>query len=104
MTTIGVRELKNQATEVLRTVREQETEYIVTYRGKPVAMLVPMNEKWQQIQQARQLADKRNQRQAVREEMNKLREEISRQSTGSLVETLSEMRHERDLSLRGLHP
>lgn len=102
MTTIGVRELKNQATEVLREVREHEAEYVVTYRGKPVALLVPMSEKWQKVRQERQVAAKRAQRQALREEMQKLREEISRQSTGSILETLFEMRRERDLSLRGL--
>jgi prevent-host-death family protein len=102
MTTIGVRELKNQATEVLREVRECEAEYIVTYRGKPVALLVPMSEKWQKIRQERQVATKRAQRQALRAEMNKLREEISHHATGSLVETLLETRRERDLTLQGV--
>lgn len=44
MATIGVRELKNQTTEVLRDVREQQAEYIVTYRGQPVALLLPLGE------------------------------------------------------------
>jgi len=41
---IGVRELKNQATEILREVREQQIEYIVTYHGKPVARILPFTE------------------------------------------------------------
>lgn len=44
MREIGVRELKNQATEILREVREQQAEYIVTYHGKPVARIVPFTE------------------------------------------------------------
>jgi prevent-host-death family protein len=44
MPEVGVRELKNQATEILREVREQHVEYIVTYRGKPVAVLAPIVE------------------------------------------------------------
>lgn len=44
MATIGIRELKNQTTEVLRAVREQRAEYIVTYRGQPVALLLPLGE------------------------------------------------------------
>jgi len=44
MATIGVRELKNQATEILREVRETRAEYIVTYRGSPVALLLPLDQ------------------------------------------------------------
>src|SRR4051794_26783039 len=44
MAQIGVRELKNQATEILRAVREHGAEYIVTYRGAPVAYLLPVKE------------------------------------------------------------
>ena len=42
MTEIGVRELKTHASEILRSVRETRARYTVTYRGKPVGMLVPM--------------------------------------------------------------
>ena len=41
-TTIGVRELKNQASRVLRAVREEMIEYVVTLRGEPVAVLRPL--------------------------------------------------------------
>ena len=39
--TIGVRELKNQASRVLRVVREEMTEYVITLQGKPVEILRP---------------------------------------------------------------
>ncbi len=46
---IGIRESTHQTTEILRTVREQQTEYIITYRGQPVAMILPLTETWRQI-------------------------------------------------------
>jgi len=42
--TIGVRELKNKATQVVRAVREQGAEYVVTVDGRPVAVLRPFTE------------------------------------------------------------
>lgn len=42
--TIGVRELKNQASRVIRAVREEMAEYVVTLRGEPVAVLRPLTE------------------------------------------------------------
>ena len=42
---IGVRELKNQASRVLRTIREEMAEYVITLRGEPVAILRPLTEK-----------------------------------------------------------
>jgi prevent-host-death family protein len=42
MAKVGVKELKNQATEILRAVREEGTEYIITYRGEPIAVLLPL--------------------------------------------------------------
>ena len=43
MPTIGVRELREQTSEVLRQVREAQAEYIITYQGKPIALLLPVN-------------------------------------------------------------
>ena len=43
---VGVRELKNQATEIVRDVRTNRTEYVITYYGQPVAVLLPVDEKW----------------------------------------------------------
>jgi prevent-host-death family protein len=53
-TTIGVRELKNQASRIVRSVREEMTEYIITVQGEPVAVLRPFTDKdEQQLRQAR---------------------------------------------------
>jgi prevent-host-death family protein len=40
---IGIRELKNQASRILRTVREEQAEYVVTYQGHPIAVLRPFS-------------------------------------------------------------
>jgi len=53
MPNVGIKDLKNQATEILRTVREQQVEYVVTYHGRPVAMLLPIDAAWLQTEQAR---------------------------------------------------
>lgn len=41
MPTVGVRELKNNATKIVRAVREEHAQYIVTVDGEPVAVLRP---------------------------------------------------------------
>lgn len=42
MPEIGIRRLKNDASEILRSVREEGAEYVITYRGEPVAVLRPV--------------------------------------------------------------
>lgn len=42
MPEIGVRQLKNEASEIIRAVREEKVEYIITLRGQPVAVLRPI--------------------------------------------------------------
>ena len=42
---IGVRDLKNRASEIVRDVHEQDAHYIVTLRGEPVAVLRPLSDK-----------------------------------------------------------
>lgn len=44
MPEIGVRELKIHASEIVRQVREQRTRYIITYRGRPVGLLTPLEQ------------------------------------------------------------
>jgi len=44
MSKIGVRELKNRASEIIRAVRERQARYLITYRGKPVGILLPLGE------------------------------------------------------------
>ena len=43
MATIGVRELRQQTSELLRRVKEEQAEYVVTYQGRPVAVLLPLD-------------------------------------------------------------
>ncbi len=38
----GVRELKARASEIIRRVRDRRLRYIITYRGRPVAVLAPL--------------------------------------------------------------
>jgi prevent-host-death family protein len=40
---IGIRELKSRASEVVRAVKEERARYVVTQRGKPVAVIIPMD-------------------------------------------------------------
>jgi prevent-host-death family protein len=44
MPRVGVRELKNRTSEILRTVREEGAEYVITYQGRPAAVLLPLGE------------------------------------------------------------
>lgn len=44
MPEIGIRQLKNEASEIIRSVREEKVEYIITLRGQPVAVLRPIVE------------------------------------------------------------
>ena len=43
MSLIGVRELRQQTSEVIRRVREEGAEYVVTYQGRPVAIILPLD-------------------------------------------------------------
>ncbi len=42
MPDIGVRDLKTHASEIVRAVREESARYVVTYRGRPVGVLAPL--------------------------------------------------------------
>lgn len=41
MKSVGIRELKRDATRIMRKVREEGTSYEVTYRGRTIARIVP---------------------------------------------------------------
>jgi prevent-host-death family protein len=43
MSLIGIRELRQQTSEVIRRVREEGAEYVVTYQGRPVAIILPLD-------------------------------------------------------------
>ncbi len=83
MEEIGIRELKARASELVRAVKERRARYLITQRGKPVAVLLPVDavppqpdpdEVWARLEQ-------------IREELGK-----GWQSEKSAVEILSEMR------------
>jgi prevent-host-death family protein len=42
MVTVGIRELKQQASELIRMVRETGEEVQITYHGQVVALLIPV--------------------------------------------------------------
>jgi len=42
MMKIGIRELRQHTSELIRMVREDGRKVEITYRGKPVALLVPV--------------------------------------------------------------
>ena len=52
MITVGVRELKQQASELVRLVRETGSQVQVTYRGKVVALLIPVERSREPEQEA----------------------------------------------------
>jgi len=80
---IGIRELKTRASEVVRAVKEQRARYVVTQRGKPAALIIPLDADYDRTK-----ADE------VWERLEKLGKEIGKgwQSEKSAVEILSEMR------------
>lgn len=42
MRTVGVGELKTRTSEIIRNVRENRISYTITFRGKPVGVLLPL--------------------------------------------------------------
>ncbi len=42
MPDIGVRELKTRTSEIVRNVRKRRARYVITYRGRPVGLLIPL--------------------------------------------------------------
>ena len=87
MTRIGIRELKNQASKIVREVRETQAEYVVTHQGQPVAVLHPYTE-----------ADAENERRRAMEDslaaMKKAAREVAQAWTSpkTAVELLDEQR------------
>lgn len=80
---IGIRELKSRASEVVRAVKEDRTRYVITHRGKPAALIIPVD-----------AAPPEKSADEVWERLTKIGEELSKgwQSDKSAVEILSEMR------------
>ena len=44
MALIGIRELRQKTTEVLRRVQQEGEAYVITQQGRPVAMLLPLDQ------------------------------------------------------------
>ncbi|HVG10288.1 MAG TPA: type II toxin-antitoxin system Phd/YefM family antitoxin [Thermoanaerobaculia bacterium] len=84
---IGVRDLKNRASELVREVHERDAEYIVTLRGQPVAVLKPLSDKNEQEL-------KRAERQEALSKLDELAEQIASawRSPKSAVKLLEEQR------------
>lgn len=40
---IGIRELKAHASELVQAVKEERARYVITKRGKPVALIIPVD-------------------------------------------------------------
>jgi prevent-host-death family protein len=93
MSRVGVRELKDQASEIIRAVREDRAEYVITYHGRPVAVLMPLEEGWLEGETRAAVRAASSALQA-RDEMEALRQEIGRnwKSDKSAVELVSEQR------------
>jgi prevent-host-death family protein len=91
MPSIGVRELHEKTGEVLRQVRERQAEYVITYQGRPVALLLPVNT---EVVEAKMLeASKQNVEQAwqnYEQLANELRKEWS--DTRTTQEIMDEIR------------
>lgn len=85
--TIGVRELKNQTSRIVRTVREESVEYVITLQGKPVAILRPFTDEDDQRLHQTELAK-------ALAEMKSLAAEVAAawQSPHSGVELIDEQR------------
>jgi prevent-host-death family protein len=83
MEEIGIRELKARASELVRSVKERHARYLITRRGKPVAILLPV-----------EAVPPQPDPDEVWARLEALGEEIARnwQSEKSAVEILSEMR------------
>lgn len=80
---IGIRELKSRASEVVRAVKEERARYVITQRGRPAAIIIPID-----------AAPPEKSVDEVWERLRKLGEEIGKnwESEKSAVEILSEMR------------
>jgi prevent-host-death family protein len=80
---IGIRELKAQASDVIRAVKENRARYVVTQRGVPAALIIPLD-----------AVVTKSSDDEVWERLTKLREELGKgwQNEKSAVEILSEMR------------
>jgi len=88
MPRIGIRELKAHASEIVRRLREEGAQYIITHHGQPVGVLSPIDEEQLDtllVQAAKPLEEA---------ELDELSQEIARcwRADKPAIELLSEMR------------
>lgn len=85
---VGVRELKTHASEIIRAVRDDRARYLITYRGRPVGVLLPIDEANPDQLPAGEEGEN------AWEELTRLGEEIGRDWSSPLTgaELLSDMR------------
>jgi prevent-host-death family protein len=86
MVTIGIRELKQQTSKILRRVREDGETIEITYHGEPVARLVPVNPPTPSIKEMN----------AILTDLNQLSAEISAKwpEAVSALEAINDVRRE----------
>ncbi len=89
MPDVGIRELKARASQIVRQVREERARYIITCRGRPVALLTPLEPGQPLGIEATPEADA-----SAWEELTQLGEEIGRgwQASVTSAELLLDMR------------
>jgi prevent-host-death family protein len=83
MEEIGIRELKARVSDVVRAVKENRARYVVTQRGVPAALIIPID-----------AVAAKSSDEEVWERLMKIGEELGKgwQNEKSAVEILSEMR------------
>lgn len=89
MPNIGVRELKARASEIVREIREEHARYVITHRGRPVGLLLPIEETNQITLEADSVTGE-----SAWDELVRLGEEIGQgwQSSKTSTKLLSDMR------------
>ncbi len=75
MALIGIRDLRQKTSEIIRRIQEENAEYVVTYQGKPVALLLPIDT--EEVEKAMLEAGKRSA--TGWERYKKIAEEIRRE-------------------------
>jgi prevent-host-death family protein len=82
-TEIGIRELKIRASEVVRAVMENRSRYVITLRGKPAALLIPIDADYDR----EKVSEVWNRLQDLRDEVGK-----GKQGQKNSLEIIKEMR------------
>ena len=86
MTKVGITELKTRTSDIIRRVRDANETFVITYRGRPVARLRPLEEPETTTYETREILA----------EMDRLAEEITKHwpEGVSAVDAVREVRRE----------